>query len=479
MLFSASLYLDDYEMGSRGRRKERYPLWKERAHDSFWSQVDKPKPLNHDMRSQCEALEAAFMQRIRLHDTTTSPNGSGSDGGTKGSKRKAIRCFTPHSAYKKGVQLGSFHAETEDEEGVGDEEYEEDEEKYDDDDQDGSYRSTSGSRGKKYSADCSMVEGSRAGMPWEDEEVGKLAAGVKVWGTGKWHNLKMDARFGGLLTCRSNASLKEKWRSMRSDFTPAELTLLARKYGGKCTAAAAKGGRTTSSSHSRCKHVYARPEALSSSGRRKRAPKSHEAYYTGWETGPFTDFLDEDEVAVYEEENEEAEEEEEETVDEFGAEEDDEGGDVLYEPDSDDDIDGLIRFWSKRNNSLPQSNFHGVSWDRPSNKWRARVCHKNNTIALGYFSSAVAAARVYDAEVIRRDLQSSKPLNAKEFPNEMQRKKKKKKKQKTTTTTKKTMTPRSPPAKRETSEEGKPQAPKERYAKGAISKTSRYVGVGW
>ena len=35
----------DYEMGSRGRRKERYPVWKERAHDSFWSQVDKPRAL--------------------------------------------------------------------------------------------------------------------------------------------------------------------------------------------------------------------------------------------------------------------------------------------------------------------------------------------------------------------------------------------------------------------------------------------------
>ncbi len=60
-----------------------------------------------------------------------------------------------------------------------------------------------------------------------------------------------------------------------------------------------------------------------------------------------------------------------------------------------------------------------VSWDRASSKWRSRFCHNSHTAALGYFSSAAAAAAAYDVEVERRGLVGRKPLNREEFPEAM------------------------------------------------------------
>ena len=42
------------------------------------------------------------------------------------------------------------------------------------------------------------------------------------------------------------------------------------------------------------------------------------------------------------------------------------------------------------------SGYKGVTWDKRRNKWQARIYVKNNQVFLGYFDTAVDAARAYD-----------------------------------------------------------------------------------
>jgi hypothetical protein len=54
--------------------------------------------------------------------------------------------------------------------------------------------------------------------------------------------------------------------------------------------------------------------------------------------------------------------------------------------------------WNQRRRSTNSSGFKGVDLDRRRGKWRARVrVGDGRRIALGYFESAEAAARAYDA----------------------------------------------------------------------------------
>lgn len=46
------------------------------------------------------------------------------------------------------------------------------------------------------------------------------------------------------------------------------------------------------------------------------------------------------------------------------------------------------------------SKFRGVSFDRPSGKWRAGLTHKGRRYYLGYFATEVDAAKAYNEKAI-------------------------------------------------------------------------------
>jgi len=52
--------------------------------------------------------------------------------------------------------------------------------------------------------------------------------------------------------------------------------------------------------------------------------------------------------------------------------------------------------FNQRPHSDNKSNFKGIFFAKPNNKWRARLCINRNYIEIGLFETAEAAARAYD-----------------------------------------------------------------------------------
>ena len=62
---------------------------------------------------------------------------------------------------------------------------------------------------------------------------------------------------------------------------------------------------------------------------------------------------------------------------------------------------------------MKSSIYRGVSWYKPSKKWKASVYHelvtKGTTKHIGYFTDEIAAARAWDAFVVANIV--DRPLN--------------------------------------------------------------------
>jgi len=50
------------------------------------------------------------------------------------------------------------------------------------------------------------------------------------------------------------------------------------------------------------------------------------------------------------------------------------------------------------------SNYVGVSWYKPLNKWQSHICINKKLINLGYFLSEISAARAYNDYIITHNL---------------------------------------------------------------------------
>ncbi len=55
------------------------------------------------------------------------------------------------------------------------------------------------------------------------------------------------------------------------------------------------------------------------------------------------------------------------------------------------------------NNKPTSSRFKGVYWDKNANKWRAQIVIGGKKKHLGYFTSEIKAALVYDKAAIELD----------------------------------------------------------------------------
>ena len=182
----------------------------------------------------------------------------------------------------------------------------------------------------------------------------------------------------------TDTSLSPNRRSIRAELDEVQLEQLGRKH-KNALQHHQKSAKTVSKSS-----TYSQFEKQSQQHGDQRFGQEHNEADDGMESDNDNDDDDDDqeygEFIGYEQE-----EDFDGGDDDINHDKDEMGNDTDF---SDDDLEGLQRMWSKRG-SLPQSNFHGVSWDRSAIKWRSRVCFNSATIALGYFTSAAKAAQVW------------------------------------------------------------------------------------
>eukprot|EP00614_Pseudopedinella_elastica_P016752 CAMPEP_0172650350 /NCGR_PEP_ID=MMETSP1068-20121228/242252_1 /TAXON_ID=35684 /ORGANISM="Pseudopedinella elastica, Strain CCMP716" /LENGTH=381 /DNA_ID=CAMNT_0013464715 /DNA_START=81 /DNA_END=1222 /DNA_ORIENTATION=+ len=162
----------DYELGSRGRRREKYPSWKEKKNSLFWAAQEKPRALADATREECERLEQDF-SRLLLGDSR--------------GLEKTVEAQPPPLSTQgapRSHQAGATAAKV------------------------------SAAKGASAAAGGKAAEQERvgSGLKWTDLELMCLVAGERKFGN-QWASMLLDPGLKPLLG-RSATSLKDKWRAI-------------------------------------------------------------------------------------------------------------------------------------------------------------------------------------------------------------------------------------------------------------------------